>query len=128
MFSTDDTIVAIATPPGRGGLGVVRLSGPASLTIASAMLDRAEPLRPRHATLIRVRGIDEGIATLFTAPHSYTGEDVVEISAHGSPVVLHAIVQAALGAGRGSRSQASSRCARSLTTGSISCRQRPSPT
>ena len=96
MFATDDTIVAIATPPGRGGLGVVRISGRASTDIASALLERTEPLRPRHATLSHVRGIDEAVTTLFTAPHSYTGEDVVEISAHGSPVVLNAILQAAL--------------------------------
>ena len=99
MFSPDDTIVAIATPPGRGGLGVVRISGAASRTIAGALLERARPLQPRHATLARVRGVDEVIATLFVAPHSYTGQDVVEISAHGSPVVLRAIVEAAVGAG-----------------------------
>ena len=99
MFSPDDTIVAIATPPGRGGLGVVRISGPASQAIAGAMLDRAEPLQPRHATFTRVRHVDEVIATLFVAPHSYTGQDVVEISAHGSPVVLRAIVDAAMRAG-----------------------------
>ena len=99
MFSTTDTIVAIATPPGRGGLGVVRISGPSSQSIARAVLDRAEPLAPRHATLSRVRGVDEVIATLFVAPHSYTGQDVVEISAHGSPVVLRAIVEATMRAG-----------------------------
>ncbi|MSO30091.1 MAG: tRNA uridine-5-carboxymethylaminomethyl(34) synthesis GTPase MnmE [Acidobacteria bacterium] len=99
MFSPDDTIVAIATPPGRGGLGIVRISGPESAEIASALLDRHEPLRPRHATLSCVRGIDQAITTLFAAPHSYTGQDVVEISVHGSPVVLNAIVEAALRAG-----------------------------
>jgi tRNA modification GTPase len=70
MFSPDDTIVAIATPPGRGGLGVVRLSGPASQQIACAMLEHAEPLAPRHATLTHVRGVDEVIATVFVAPPS----------------------------------------------------------
>jgi tRNA modification GTPase len=99
MFSPDDTIVAIATPPGRGGIGVVRISGPASPQIAGAILDRSEPLRPRHATLARVSHVDEVIATLFAGPHSYTGEDVVEISAHGSPVILRAIVDAAIRAG-----------------------------
>jgi tRNA modification GTPase len=99
MFSPDDTIVAIATPPGRGGLGVVRISGPSSQSIAHAVLDRAQPLQPRHATLARVRGVDEVIATLFVAPHSYTGQDVVEISAHGSPVVLRAIVEASIAGG-----------------------------
>jgi tRNA modification GTPase len=99
MFSTDDTIVAIATPPGRGGLGVVRISGPDSQSIARAILDREAPLQPRYATLAHVRGVDEVIATLFVAPHSYTAQDVVEISAHGSPVVLRAIVEAAIGVG-----------------------------
>ncbi|MBI2188631.1 MAG: tRNA uridine-5-carboxymethylaminomethyl(34) synthesis GTPase MnmE [Acidobacteria bacterium] len=106
MFATDDSIVAIATPPGRGGIGVVRISGPAALTIAAAILDR-NSLVPRYATYTRVRTrasgdtatLDEVIATYFPAPHSYTGEHVVEISAHGSPVVLHAIVETAVAAG-----------------------------
>jgi tRNA modification GTPase len=99
MFSTDDTIVAIATPPGRGGLGVVRLSGPSSHCIARSLLDRTTPLLPRHATFGRINGIDEVVATYFAAPHSYTADDVVEISAHGSPVVLHAIVGASMSRG-----------------------------
>ena len=99
MFSADDTIVAIATPPGRGGLGVVRISGPCSRVIAATLLDRGVPLAPRHATFTRVRGVDSVVATLFVAPHSYTGQDVVEISAHGSPAVLRAIVEGALSAG-----------------------------
>jgi tRNA modification GTPase len=99
MFSAEETIVAIATPPGRGGLGVVRISGAASQDIARAILDREAPLEPRHATLARVRGVDEVLATVFVAPHSYTGQDVIEISAHGSPVVLRAIVDAAMRAG-----------------------------
>lgn len=99
MFSTDDTIVAIATPPGRGGLGVVRISGPSSVAIASTLLERTTPLRPRHATYARVGGIDNAIVTLFTGPHSYTGEDTIEISVHGSPVVLRAIVGTAIDAG-----------------------------
>jgi tRNA modification GTPase len=99
MFSTDDTIVAIATPPGTGGIGVVRMSGAHCQSIAGTILDRERPLEARHATLARVRGVDEVIATFFAAPHSYTGEDVVEISAHGSPVILRAIVEAAVAAG-----------------------------
>jgi tRNA modification GTPase len=103
MFSTEDTIVAIATPPGRGGLGVVRISGPAARSIASC-LARRRTFAPRHATLAHLvnelgEAIDETIVTFFPAPHSYTGEDVVELSAHGSPVVLDAIVRAALAAG-----------------------------
>ena len=87
MFSTDDTIVAIATPAGRGGIGVVRISGPAAADVASGLLQLDAPLQPRHATFARTQG-DQVVATYFPAPHSYTGEHVVEISAHGSPVVL----------------------------------------
>ncbi|MEZ5288589.1 MAG: GTPase [Vicinamibacterales bacterium] len=104
MFSTADTIVAIATPPGRGGLGVVRLSGPAALSTALALVGRGEPLEPRRATFVRLvpRGPilgDEVVVTSFPAPASYTGEDVVEISAHGSPVVLAGILQGAIAGG-----------------------------
>jgi tRNA modification GTPase len=99
MFSTDDSIVAIATPPGRGGIGVVRISGPAAPEIAAQLLHRPQPLEPRHATFTRIRQTDEVVATYFPAPHSYTGEHVVEISAHGNPVVLEAIVASATAAG-----------------------------
>ena len=108
MLSTDDSIVAIATPPGRGGIGVVRISGPSSLEIAAQILSRRTPLEPRRATLAHARAagrlgsdetLDEVVATYFPAPHSYTGEHVVEVSAHGSPVVLHAIVKSAIDAG-----------------------------
>ena len=108
MLSTDDSIVAVATPPGRGGIGVVRISGPSSHEIAGLILDRRGPLAARRATLTRVRAaghggsrepLDEVVATYFPAPHSYTGEHVVEISAHGSPVVLQAIVVSAIEAG-----------------------------
>src|SRR5262245_10728465 len=105
MFSPDDTIVAIATPPGRGGIGVVRISGPTARDIALAILEHRRPLGPRVATFTRVRfrsgdrGADEVVATYFPEPHSYTGQDVLEISAHGSPVVLHGIVRSAIAAG-----------------------------
>jgi tRNA modification GTPase len=103
MFSTEDTIVAIATPPGRGGIGVVRLSGPDAAAIARALTGR-DGFEPRHATLATIASadgmpIDQAIVTHFPAPHSYTGDEVVELSAHGSPVVLDAIVRAAAGAG-----------------------------
>ena len=98
MFSTSDTIVAIATPDGRGGIGVVRVSGSSSLQVAAALLAHDAPLRPRYATFTRVRG-DQVVATYFPAPQSYTGEDVVEVSAHGSPVVLRQIVEQAMQAG-----------------------------
>ncbi len=135
----DDTIVAIATPPGRGGIGVVRLSGPEALTIARPMLRLAhgheleagrahfgeliEPasLGPQQAPLspgspkdaafaasgvtLRSLGwetgerIDEVVVTFFAKPHSYTTDDVVEISCHGSPVVLRHVVEMAIAAG-----------------------------
>jgi tRNA modification GTPase len=103
MFSTDDTIVAIATPHGRGGIGVVRISGPRAAAIAQR-LTRRDGFEPRHATLASVLAadgatIDKAVVTHFPAPHSYTGEDVVEVSAHGSPVILDAVVGAALAAG-----------------------------
>ena len=105
MFATDDTIVAISTPPGRGGLGVIRLSGPDSTRIATALLNRTEPLTARHATFGHVhdpatgRRIDQVVSTLFAAPHSYTGEDVIELSGHGSPMLLATIVSAAVAHG-----------------------------
>ncbi len=119
MFSISDTIVAIATPPGRGGIGVVRISGPDAERIANHLTGRATPLDPRHATFAGIVGVRSGISprtgddqgqvsedvrdrvvlTLFKRPASYTGEDVVEISAHGSPVVLNSIVRASVDAG-----------------------------
>ena len=98
MFATTDTIVAIATPAGRGGIGVVRVSGPSALQIAVALLELNAPLQARHATFARVQG-DQVVATYFPAPHSYTGEHVVELSAHGSPVVLRQIVEDSMRAG-----------------------------
>ena len=102
MFATDDTIVAIATPPGRGGIGVVRISGSGASEVARA-LTSGRSLAPRHATLVAIAGgagiLDRAVVTAFAAPHSYTGEDVIEVSAHGSPVVLQQIVGAAVAAG-----------------------------
>jgi tRNA modification GTPase len=99
--NTNDTIVAISTPPGRGGIGIVRLSGPASLAIAQQLLALKQPLAHAHARLTHILDeanttIDEAIVTAFLAPNSYTGEDLVEIAAHGSPVVLDHIVRLAL--------------------------------
>jgi tRNA modification GTPase len=104
MFSTSDTIVAIATPPGRGGIGVVRVSGPTARDIGTAVLSAREPLEPRRATFTHVKSsaanqLDQVVATYFERPASYTGEDIVEISAHGSPIVLREIVRAAMQAG-----------------------------
>lgn len=104
MFDTDDTIVAIATPRGRGGIGVVRVSGPRALDVVAALRPGAAPLEPRHATLTRIidqngATIDDVVATSFVAPHSYTGQDVVELSGHGNPGLLDRIVRAAAVAG-----------------------------
>jgi tRNA modification GTPase len=136
----DDTIVAIATPPGRGGIGIVRLAGPEARSIAAPMLRLKHDLQPGRAVLGELiepcgRGrlareeaasdpealateknprasrprphgphsheqrIDEVVVTYFAKPHSYTTDDVVEISAHGSPVVLRHVVELALARG-----------------------------
>ena len=97
--SGSDTIAAIATPPGRGAIGIVRLSGKDALAIAQSIT--GVNLHPRHAHYVRFRDdqgglIDHGIAICFPKPNSFTSEDVVELQAHGSPVVLGLLVQAAL--------------------------------
>ncbi len=104
----DDTIVAIATAPGRGAIGVVRVSGPALTAIMQAVCGRA--LEARRATYLpfldaRGQAIDHGLALYFRAPHSYTGEDVLEFQAHGGPVVLQLLLARCLesGAGVGAR-------------------------
>jgi tRNA modification GTPase len=101
---TPETIVAISTPPGRGGIGIVRLSGSGAARIATPLVRLKHPLAAgvaRFGQLVDEQGavLDEVVVTLFAAPHSYTGEDVVEIAAHGSPVVLDTIVRRALAAG-----------------------------
>jgi tRNA modification GTPase len=91
-----DTIAAIATPPGRGGIGVVRVSGALALSVASRIA--ALVPQPRRATFARFlcadgAVIDEGIALFFAAPHSYTGEDVVELQGHGGPIVMQQLLR-----------------------------------
>jgi tRNA modification GTPase len=98
VYCESDTIIAIATPAGRGGIGVLRISGPEAATVAGGLLQVEVPLQPRHATFARTHG-DHVIATYFPAPHSYTGEHVVELSAHGSPVVLRQILERAMALG-----------------------------
>ncbi len=90
-----DPIVAIATAPGRGAVGIVRVSGPSVAALAQAICGRA--LKPREATYLPFRDatgqpIDQGLAIHFPAPHSYTGEDVLELQAHGGPVVLQLLL------------------------------------
>jgi tRNA modification GTPase len=91
----NQTIVATATPPGRGGIAIVRLSGPLCTAIAQAMLGRL-PL-PRHATPSRFlaadgAALDEGLALFFPAPHSYTGEDVLELHGHGGALLVESLI------------------------------------
>jgi tRNA modification GTPase len=98
----NETIVAISTPPGRGGIGTVRLSGPHALEIASGLLKLRNPLTHARALFAEILDpetqakLDEAIATFFGRPNSYTGEDLVEIDAHGSPVVLELLIRLAL--------------------------------
>ena len=130
-MNLDDTIVAIATPPGRGGIGVVRIAGPEACTIVVPMLrlkhdlesgraafaeliephaspeilsimhhgKAAGPGRPAELSAASDCRIDEVVVTYFAKPHSYTTDDIIEVSAHGSPVVLHHIVELALARG-----------------------------
>jgi tRNA modification GTPase len=113
--SATDTIAAISTPPGRGGIGIVRLSGPRALSIAAGLVEPHQPLEHARARVADVfdaenaeaeldelthdsecARIDEAVVTFFAAPHSYTAEDLVEIAAHGSPVVLDFLLRRAL--------------------------------
>ncbi|HVJ08758.1 MAG TPA: tRNA uridine-5-carboxymethylaminomethyl(34) synthesis GTPase MnmE [Acidisarcina sp.] len=98
----NDTIVAISTPPGRGGIGIVRLSGPEAAPIACRLVRSRHPLAHAQVRFAEVldpdrpsdeERIDEALVTWFAAPHSYTGEELVEIAAHGSPVVLDMLVR-----------------------------------
>ena len=96
-MSSETTIAAIATPPGRGGVGIVRVSGPDALAIALRLV-RRDSLTPRVAhvsTFYTLNGdaLDQGIVMYFKAPHSFTGEDVVEFQGHGAPVVLDLLVK-----------------------------------
>ncbi len=97
-----DTIAAIATPPGRGGIGIVRVSGTGAVAIATALCGRLP--KPRVATRTRFRSasgdvIDEGLALYFPAPASFTGEDIVELHGHGGPVVMDMLLSRALEVG-----------------------------
>ena len=99
-----ETIVAVSTPPGRGGIGIVRLSGPEAKPIAEQLVRLRQPLDHARARLADVledtsgnaARIDESVVTFFAAPNSYTAEDLVEIAAHGSPVVLELLLRRAI--------------------------------
>lgn len=97
MIYNQTTIAAIATPPGRGGVGVIRLSGPQAYSIAEALSDKKLP-KTRMAGFRQFLDknesvLDEGLLICFPNPHSFTGEDVVEIQGHGGPVVQNALLQ-----------------------------------
>ena len=97
-----DTICAIATPPGVGGVGVIRVSGPNSKSIAEQILDiRVQPRRAHFARFIdeQGKGLDSGIAILFEAPASFTGEDVLELQGHGGPQILQLLMTRVLSLG-----------------------------
>ena len=93
-----DTIAAQATPPGRGGVGIIRLSGPRAYAIARTLCKRDRPLQPRHAHFTRFyqadgEVVDEGLVLYFPAPHSFTGEDVIELQGHGGPMVMAGLLE-----------------------------------
>lgn len=97
-----DTIVAVATPPGHGGVGVVRLSGPQAAAIGAALTGHAPGWPARRVTRTRVAAGGaraDALVTFFAAPASYTGEDVIEIAAHGNPVLLASVVDGAVALG-----------------------------
>jgi len=101
----DDTIVAIATPPGRGGIGVVRVAGADALSITAPILRLKQSLEPGRAIFGELidpdsdERIDEVVVTYFAKPHSYTTDDIIEISSHGSPIVLRHVVELAIARG-----------------------------
>lgn len=104
-YSSSDTIVALATPPGQGAIGVIRLSGAKAFSIANGLVrNKAFESLPSHSLhfariVIERDVIDEAVFSLFKGPNSYTGEDVIEISCHGSPYILDTVLQQCLALG-----------------------------
>lgn len=102
-MNTTDTIAAIATPPGKGGVGIIRISGPDARVIASALCSAPlpEPGRYRYSSFLDAQGesLDQGLVLAFRKPRSFTGEDVVELQGHGGPVVMDLLMQRLLGLG-----------------------------
>ncbi len=100
-----DTIVALATPPGRGGLAIVRISGPEALDLARQLCRATLDARPRYSQLHELISpsdgqlLDKALITYYRAPASFTGEDVVEISTHGGHVTPARIIRAIIGLG-----------------------------
>lgn len=102
MITATDTICALATPPGRGGVGIVRVSGPKAAEFSRAVLGRELPPRyAYHGAFLDADGqvLDEGIGLFFPGPHSFTGEDVLELQGHGGPVILDLLIQRLLALG-----------------------------
>ncbi|HEV2494209.1 MAG TPA: tRNA uridine-5-carboxymethylaminomethyl(34) synthesis GTPase MnmE [Terriglobia bacterium] len=101
-MTRDDTIVALSTPPGRGGIGIVRLSGERAVEVVAGLVRVPSPLETQRATLGEFRDsecgrlLDQVVVTCFRRPHSYTGEDVVELACHGAPVILARLVECAM--------------------------------
>src|SRR5690554_875231 len=96
---SNDSIVAQATPPGKGGVGIVRVSGPDAKTVAERLLGACP--KPRYAHFCDFRNtqgeiLDQGIALFFAGPNSFTGEDVLELQGHGGPVVIDMLIKAVL--------------------------------
>jgi tRNA modification GTPase len=108
MSNNTPTIVALATPPGKGGVGIVRISGHACLAIAEKILNTKQlpekKLQPRHAHYLSFydlnhQKLDEGIAIYFPGPNSFTGEDVLELQGHGGPIIMDLLVETILASG-----------------------------
>ncbi len=94
-----DTIAAIATPPGRGGIGIIRISGPCVAQVAKKIIGKLPQARFAHFTTFKNEDeevLDQGIALYFKAPHSFTGEDVLELQAHGGPIILDQLLKTIL--------------------------------
>jgi len=106
LNSYQDTIAAIATPPGKGGVGIVRVSGPKALEIGHRLLNKTD-LKPRYAHYGSffetgengLRSLDQGIALYFPSPNSFTGEDVLELQGHGGPIILDCLLREVIKAG-----------------------------
>src|SRR2546423_9606770 len=103
MSFATDSIVALSTPPGRGGIGVIRVSGPDALAFLRKITgDESSDPQPNCLTLHTLidpfsgEALDQALTCFFKAPHSFTGEDVVEFHCHGSPVLLRALIDATL--------------------------------
>lgn len=122
-MTNNDTIAAIATPPGRGGIGIIRISGTDLKPLAREILGKLPD--PRHAGLFSFLDqnsqiIDQGIALYFPSPHSYTGEEVLELQGHGGPAVMNLLLDRCLQLGAAWRNRANLRCVPFSTINSIS--------